>query len=157
MSYFLICTWCKLNFMFHLLTWTSTFDIKIMRKKNYPDSSVHKIVVFRPFRLLSIKKVIWSEWLDGQRATATFINHSLVREARVNMARSHGWIDTLKQKEKNTIFCASLRVSAWTNQPKKKKYLYMREPKSWCEARDHLTLKLNLSAQVDTILRKDDP
>lgn len=89
-------------------------------KKNYPDSSVHKIVVFRPFRLLSIKKVIWSEWLDGQRATATFINHSLVREARVNMARSHGWIDTLKQKEKNTIFCASLRVSAWTNQPKKK-------------------------------------
>lgn len=104
MSYFLICTWCKLNFMFHLLTWTSTFDIKIMRKKNYPDSSVHKIVVFRPFRLLSIKKVIWSEWLDGQRATATFINHSLVREARVNMARSHGWIDTLKQKEKKYYF-----------------------------------------------------
>lgn len=126
-------------------------------KKNYPDSSVHKIVVFRPFRLLSIKKVIWSEWLDGQRATATFINHSLVREARVNMARSHGWIDTLKQKEKKYYFLCKFTSFRLDESTQKKKYLYMREPKSWCEARDHLTLKLNLSAQVDTILRKDDP
>lgn len=77
---------------------------------------------FRLFRLTSIKKVIWSEWLDRERAPETFINHSLVREARVSMARSHkhGWMGTVRQEEKLLFsLCVILRVAAWTNYPKK--------------------------------------